>query len=158
MCYLIAVGTQDARKSVEEALGFKLLATPRGARLSAGKALDTYLVDVGQCACHCYRQPVDDDDLVRLRNQYRGKGWPAARIRRALDQHRKLGGLELGMTHRIARAVEKLGKLSLLVYWANGFWADFRCEDPHPATTISAERLMEAPHLIQPDRPVRLVR
>lgn len=136
MCYFVAVGFPPAKvEAVQEMIGYELRPAPQLQDAFRDRQ-SAFVVNTGVCACDRFKEPIEIEDIERMRRHGHKRGWSATKIERVIAEQQRLGGLESELTRRIVNAVRKFGDLSLLVIWDEGSKTQYRGSNRVPADEL----------------------
>ncbi len=166
MCYFITVAaTADKAEALRNVRKGGIEASPytnRHLSRQLPEGCQTFALTSGGCSCDLYAGGSDNDepdrgDLTRLRKKYEKKGWPEAKIERAignpehrLRQRQPFVGLRPDVRSLLADIVEQCGELAIVIHFYSG-----NVEDEHitlqQSDHISPSDLRDATRTIAED-------
>ncbi len=124
MCFFLTAGVRPENPNLLEPFreaGFQIQRSSNRDVLSAlGPGVAAFYVTNGMCSCDFYSSPKAQRD--RLRSKYKRKGWPAAKIERALRDHDRAtkGSAREAFVEAFCRVAGSANQACVFGHWYSG--------------------------------------
>jgi hypothetical protein len=122
-----------------------------------------YVVTTGMCSCDIYHWSNNDpeEEIKRLKEKYRRKGWSKNKIDRAVEEataarSTKSSGLRADIREAISSVAASFGVVHVFVHFYSGDQTTEKVTI-NPGPTVKAEEFRSGEYVLAPDTLVKVV-